>query len=191
MRCIGICGRDDETFPGEWDDCAQMISRARRETEQIVKLLDQDYDRNQRRYFAGQGYRSARSNARFIHWTLVGQSHEQLDDGYDRLEDSEREKERQEAREKRDRELSKQREAELKATLKTAFVQQPGATEARFRAAWPEMLKKVQIEQAMKGLSDPLVGLRDEFDRRFRASRNGMAPPNRVIHEPVPVESEY
>src|SRR4051794_4217562 len=79
MRCIGICGRDDETFSGECDDCAQLILRARCETEQIVELLEQDYDRDQPRYYAGQGYRSARSKVRFIRWTLLGTPREQLD----------------------------------------------------------------------------------------------------------------
>lgn len=67
----------------------------------------------------------------------------------------------------------------------------PGATEAGFKAAWPEMLKQIQIQETMKSLNDPLVGLRGEFDWRFAPSRNGCAPPSRSRPEPVAIESDY
>jgi hypothetical protein len=108
-----------------------------------------------------------------------------------REQDEAREKERQEAREARQKELSKAREEELKATLKAAYMQTPGATEAGFRSVYPDLLRQVQVEETLKALEDPLASLRPEFDRRFASNRH-VAPPSRsrVIPEPVPVELE-
>jgi hypothetical protein len=38
------------------------------------------------------------------------------------------------------------------------------------------MLKQIQIKESLKALDDPLVGLREEVDRRFKPSRKRWLP---------------
>lgn len=93
--------------------------------------------------------------------------------------------ERAATRERERRDRTRTAERELKARLKANFLEQPGATEAGFTAAWPDLLRRIQIERTLAA-GDPVATLAAEM----KALRRGGGEHFERQPLPVPVESE-
>jgi len=82
-------------------------------------------------------------------------------------EDARHEKERASALERDRLQRVKAEEARLREQMRVRYLVTPGSTEEGFRAAWPEMLRQVQIDRTLGG-SD----FADEY-RAFRRTSTG------------------